>query len=208
MRSLLLILPCILAMPAANGQPGTDSLLSALYKTQDNDSLFEHLVMANRRSIYSHPEETYALYETIRRLAMERGLPKVAAAALDVQGIYFQNTGVFDSAELKYRAGLALRRALGQPILVAQSYNNLGVLNRRRGQYDSALYYYQQAFAVAEGQGDSLHMGDYLSNIGLVYQNQQDFDNAVQYNLRSLAIRQALGDTLKMAASYNNIGII
>lgn len=208
MKQLFLCLACLLVIPAANGQSKPDSLMTVFYRVIDNDSLFEAFVNSNRRRVYSHPQETNRLYNKIAEKAIEKEMPALAAVAFDVQGIFFQNTGIFDSAELMYRRSLAIRQSLTRPTLVAQSYNNLGVLHRRRGLYDSALHYFVKAFDLAETATDSILVGDYLSNIGLVYQNQGSFENAIQYNLRALVIRKATRDTVKIAASYNNLGII
>lgn len=208
MKTLFLILSSLVVVQSGAGQGDADSLLAALDNVAHDDSLFESFARSHRRTVYSQPRLAYELYRKVESVATGKGLSAVAALALDVQGVYFQNAGAFDSAEICYRQSLRLRSMLDDEKLLTQSYNNLGVLHRRKGQYDSALFYYHKSLGIAEAQQDSVLMGDYLSNIGLVHQNQQDFENAIRYNLRSLAIRLALRDTLKIAASYNNLGIV
>src|SRR5690606_27230467 len=156
MKILLIGFVCVFAAFCADCQPNFDSLKGELHRVAENDSLFKAFVMAHRRDVYSHPRATYELYRLIEALAREKALGTVEAVALDVQGIYFQNTGAFDSAELIYWRGLKVRQALGHSKQISQSYNNLGVLNRRRGRYDSALYYFHRSLEIAEAEQDSV----------------------------------------------------
>lgn len=189
-------------------QTPNDSLFQALERSLESDSLFETFAHRNRTLVFNRPEDAFGLYTEVERIALDRNLPHVAAEALDVQGIYFQNTGRFDSAEVRYSKSFQLRQSLEDPRLTARSYNNFGVLNRRRGTFDSAIYFYKKALVIAREVHDSVLIGDCLSNIALVYQNMQDHEHALAFNLDALAVREKTGDTAKIAASYNNLGMI
>ncbi|MEM7551205.1 MAG: tetratricopeptide repeat protein [Bacteroidota bacterium] len=171
----------------------------------------DHLNDLNKQAkllVYNDPVMAYTLCHEIIQKSNSLKEATACAKAHDIIGIYFQNKGVYDSAEIYYQRALDIKSKLKQPKLLAESFNNFGVLNRRKGNFNLALSYYEKALSIATKQHDSILIGNYNNNIGLVLENQGKLDGALEHHLVSLSIREKIGIEHWIAGSLNNLGIV
>ncbi len=87
-----------------------------------------------------------------------------------------------------HEEALALRRAIGDPILVIGSLEGLGQVANLQGDHEDARRYLQEALSIAEAEEDSFHRASVMWNLGVITQDSGDVATARMYYERGLEL--------------------
>lgn len=208
-RIIIAIVWFVLYSYCLNAQSSkTNQWVAELKTAQDDTNKINLLYSIAKELLYSQPDEAmrynkeaYILADSIKSMTHK-------AKCLDLNGIYHQNKGDYDAAELLYQQAFEIRRDMENPRYIAVSHNNFGVLYRKKGDYDKSEIHFVEALAISQIAKDSVSVSMITNNLGLLMENMGKYEESIDYHLKSLKIREKLKDSSAIASSLNNIGMV
>ena len=112
-----------------------------------------------------------------------------------------------DSLSLKYHLeALALKKQIGDSLLLAESYINIGNTLADLNQKDRSHNYYKLALAIYKKEKDEKGISSIYNNLGFLYQSRGDLHAALDAFQASLYIDKRLNDLGALEVSSFNVG--
>ncbi len=188
----------------------TDSL-KQLAQTTTNDSVkASALLQLAFQSIFNDSKTAWQQLNQARQLIANKPYTYLQTHATYVLAVYYDVTGMADSARFYFENGLERSLNNGFADLEVKFLNGLGLNNWNRGYYQTALDLFLKVNERNEQLEPSRQIprSTPLNNIGLIYQEMGLYEKALDYHRQALAIRLNNTALLAQAATpYNNIGI-
>ncbi len=211
-RSMSVI--CLLALLCASiptqAQVDRDSLWSVWQDTGKPDTTrgqaLQHLAWDGY--IYSRPDSAYYFAKVLLDFAEAKGLKKLIAEAVIIQGVSFGNRGDYPRALDHYQRSLRIQRSIGYIKGMANSVNNIGDIYCRQGKYNTALGYFARSLGLFESIGDQEGTALAQYNMGWAYQRMGNTGEAMAHYQRSLVISRQIGDKGQLASATSGIGMV
>lgn len=119
-----------------------------------------------------------------------------------------QRLGGYDQAQDFMEKGLALSRALGDPLMESKLLNTIGMFYTDQRNLALATENFEQSLALARRVGDLRLQAPPLANLGLVALQRSDFLAALQYSEQSLALARQIGARDGETVILANLGFI
>jgi len=101
---------------------------------------------------------------------------------------------------------LALRRALGDAILITSSTNTLGLTAMRAGDLDAAEHAFTECLELARGLGEKVYVAAALCALGEIALSQDMAEVAAERLLEALSLYRELGDERVCAECVHALG--
>ena len=186
-----------------------DSLVQAIPRTEDDSTRLRLVNEVAFYYVFNDNEKAIALITEGLAEATRKGLAFSQNELTNTKGVYFDITGVRDSARHYLELSLALSRTNGFKSIERMALNGLGLNQWNSGRFEQALKNFSEALDINRQHfPDSKESeANYLSNIGLIYQELKQFANAISYHQAALAIRDSLGLVGPKAISMANLGV-
>jgi len=146
--------------------------------------------------------------EEYYHFAKVSGNKKDEAISLNLIGVCHASAGDLEKSLDYYLRTMAVRKQIGDSIMVANTMNNIGTVYVRLGDFKKGIGYYNEALRIRTAINDSSGIAQSLNNIGVATKMKGDYATAVYYYRKSLAIKRKLNDKELIASSLNNLGEI
>ncbi len=98
-----------------------------------------------------------------------------------------------DAASGAFEESLALRREVGDQVLIAGSLNNIAEVYRKRGERDKARAMYEEAITINRALDNQSWESINCENLAWLLLEEEAYDDALRYTRRGIAIDQELG---------------
>ena len=129
-----------------------------------------------------------------------------------IEGIYFGNKGILDSALFFGRKAVKLYKNNTQTdsTNLANAYQSLGIINKLLGRYNDAIRCYNNAETIYTLKRNQNFIAYIYANKANIYFIQQDYSKAKDFQLRAINIfnQDSISYRNQLASSFNNIGNI
>jgi adenylate cyclase len=208
MKIPLFILLLVFSYPDIRAQVNIDSL----WTIYNDDSVPDVkkaqalIKIAGDGYLFSKPDSAFYFAQMLYSFAKERGLNKVMASSLNIQGASFSIRSNYPKALDYYLQSLKIHEEISNKNGMVMAMNNIGVIFKIQGDYPKALFYYLQSLKINKKISNKKGEGGILNNIGLIYELQGYYSKALDYYLKSLRIREEISNNYGIATSLNNIG--
>jgi predicted ATPase/Tfp pilus assembly protein PilF/transcriptional regulator with XRE-family HTH domain len=133
---------------------------------------------------------------------------ELRARALSAAGHTAWRLADYDSAERRYREGLALFREIGDESGQARVLDALGIVAANWGRYEEGIAFLQESLAISRRRGDVRGQMRSLNNLGIVAANQGDLEPAETYYQESWDLKRRVGDRLGEARTIGNLALV
>ncbi|MBP6697333.1 MAG: tetratricopeptide repeat protein [Flavobacteriales bacterium] len=198
MRTLrVLITLAVLAMGLdVRAQADQDSLRAIWEDTSRPDSVraWARFDMIGHVVYSAPPDSALGLARELVAFTRLHKLTIAEANALNLCGIFHNNMGQPDSAEVCYLQSLRAFTERGHKRGMGMMLNNLGIIASDKGDHSLAIEHYTNCLRIGEELGDSSLMARVLGNTGIIYDAQGDYDKAMEYYDRRIVLADAIGD--------------
>jgi adenylate cyclase len=158
--------------------------------------------------LYSQPDSAFTLAGILYDFSNRKELPKEAAKALKLKGIFYHNKNEYPKALDFYQKSLEVFESVSDKKEMTGPLNNIGLIYLEQGLYPKALGYLERSLALAEESGYKTGIANAILNVGSIYLNQGDYDNALKYHQQSLAIYEEITDLQGIATCAQNMADI
>jgi putative nucleotidyltransferase with HDIG domain len=146
------------------------------------------------------------LFESARRIAEEKNLTGMVAAALNCCALVRVARGELDQAADLYHSAQRLAEQAGDDRLATMIEQNLGTIANIHGDTPEALRRYNRALTRYQLLGDPLGAARALNNIGLAHVDLQDYKAAEDAFDRALRQAEELRDAETLGTVQLNRG--
>lgn len=207
---LVLLLNMIFCLPLTvlSNQGIEDDLMTRLENDPANAQLADTIAKKIFAEIYKNPEIASKQAERLRKFAETNEIQELTATMYMYEGIAFDFQGLYDSAFLKFDAGLQIAREHELALIQADILNNYSITLAVVGQMGASIEYALKALTLVEIGADSTRMAKVYNNLGLRYSELGFAETALDYYLKASAINERTGDTARLIKNYGNIGIL
>lgn len=207
---LVLLLNMIFCLPLTvlSNQGIEDDLMTRLENDPANAQLADTIAKKIFAEIYKNPEIASKQAERLRKFAETNEIQELTATMYMYEGIAFDFQGLYDSAFLKFDAGLQIAREHELDLIQADILNNYSITLAVVGQMGASIEYALKALTLVEIGADSTRMAKVYNNLGLRYSELGFAETALDYYLKASAINERTGDTARLIKNYGNIGIL
>lgn len=140
---------------------------------------------------------------------MEQETPtEFHAKALNGLGAFTAMQGDIESAKTLFQQSLAIRKRLGDKILIAAALNNLGTMEQENDlcDYTSARERFEESLKIYNMLGDKGGAAYSLSRLARIAYFQGDYEKAWSLYAEGLALRRQVGDPYGIAMSLQALG--
>jgi len=146
-------------------------------------------------------------------LALQRAMGEAAnkeniAFALNWLGNVALDQSNHAEAQARYAESLALRREIGNRLLISASLNNLGELARHLDDFDAARALYEESLRLKRDIGDKGGTAILINNLAGISLEQDHFLEAHVWLEESLALSQEIGDKGGIAGAQFGLGLV
>jgi signal transduction histidine kinase/Tfp pilus assembly protein PilF len=201
----------MLSLSNTFGQGVLSDSLKQLAQTATDDSVkVSALLQLAFNSIFNNSQQASQYLSEAKNMLATRPMPYSQVYYQYVLAVYYDITGMSDSARHYFEQGLAKSRADKLPELEVKFLNGLGLNNWNRGFYQTALDQFLQVLQLNQQLEAKYRIPESTpyNNLGLIYQELGMYQKALEYHQKALDIRLADGKLLaQVSTSYNNIGI-
>jgi two-component system NarL family sensor kinase len=121
-------------------------------------------------------------------------------------GLYYKNTGKYDTSLYFYKQSFELRLKLGNELNIGRSYINLLNIYKAKGDFLKAIELGQKAETIFRNIGEHAEMATVQNNLGPLFIQIGDYNKALEYYMQSLKIRERLKDSIGIANVCINLG--
>ncbi|MES2778809.1 MAG: tetratricopeptide repeat protein [Bacteroidota bacterium] len=205
---VLLILIVLLVAPAkalAQGD-GIDSMLSALQKHPQNDTIRAKLL--SDLSFAYHlisPDSTMLLskqaYDISKRLKHEKG----EADALKHWAIGSYMKSEYKQAITRNEQALAIYEKINDKKGCGAVLNNIAIIRHNEGDFATAISYYKQSLTIRKEINDKIGVAACYNNIGNTYSDMGNYSEALYHLFMGLRLREQLSPPRFIDNSLTNI---
>jgi predicted ATPase/class 3 adenylate cyclase len=117
-----------------------------------------------------------------------------------------QTQADYQQAIALHEEGLAIQRAIGQPIAIAAALNDLALAVVALGDYDRAAVLHQESLALARAHDVTFGTSAALANLGCVFYAQGDIQRARVHIEEALTLARRVDNTYAIARGLNCLG--
>ncbi len=213
-RNLLFLLVLLLNFPipmSLKGQSNEDfdnALMSRLENDPANNQLVDSITRRIFSEIYKNPEVASTEAQRLRKFAESHKNHILTATMFMYEGIAYDFRGLYDSAFLKFDAGLLIAREHNLELIQGDILNNYSITLAVVGQMGTSIEYALKALTLVERSVDSTRMAKVYNNLGLRYSELGFNETALDYYLKASTINERTSDTVRLVRNYGNIGIL
>jgi predicted ATPase/DNA-binding NarL/FixJ family response regulator len=155
--------------------------------------------------IGGHVQEGRDLLE--RALKRNQGVSSsIRGQALSLLATLARYQGDFHAAEVAGEEGLAIFRALGNPVGIAGSLYRLGYIAWMRGELNTARMHYEESLAIAQGEACKDARSETLYCFASLAFFERDVEMARRLIEESLNLSRELDDQYNIASALNILG--
>ncbi len=186
-----------------------DSLIRVIPLTEDDSTRLRFVNEVAFYYVFNDAEKAISMLDSGLYEAVAEKLAFCENELTNTKGIYFDVTGVRDSARHYLEKSLTLSRKHGFKSIERMALNGLGLNLWNTGQLEQALRNFTEALDVNRRHfpDNKESEANYLNNIGLIYQELRQYERAISYHETALAIRDSLGIAGPKAVSLANLGV-
>lgn len=183
-----------------------DNLLKSLDTVQSNELKVSILNELAWLSMYQDAEKSREHAEEALIMARQYNLEKDATYSLNSLANYWMQKGSLKKSEDFFKEALAIRKNIGDSLLIGWSYNNLANLYRTKGDQTQAFEHCLLAKNYLEVTGGKNDLAKVLTSMGLIYQKSGAFEAALRAFNEGLLIRKNINNPSSLADSYLVLG--
>ena len=182
-----------------------DSLKSEIYSSEHAEDKFEMAYQFSRRTLFSNTNEALGVLHFVLKDTLEEVKTVDLAKCLNILGVYFYHTGVYDSSLVYASQAQRVLDAL-QDSTIWYPRNTMALAYRSLGEYEHALALFYEVIEMHKRNGETTQIPERLNDIGNLFTMKKNFKKGLEIQL------QVLKDTDKnnvgfLGNVYNSIGV-
>ena len=177
-------------------------LLQEQLTTAEGATRVDLLIELAHASWYIDPRQTESAALEAHHLAVELGLQRKSAEALNHLGIAMYMLQQYDDGEDYLNQAIAEAREAKYNRVVINAYSNLGAIYSVRGQYSEALTVMYHALTwIEEHPEEGVDPWPMLNNIACTNNHIGDQDNSLAYHRRALTLAREHADDAQIGTN-------
>jgi tetratricopeptide (TPR) repeat protein/DNA-binding CsgD family transcriptional regulator len=192
----------------SQSQPQIDSLQNA-YEKAGTDTIKVKL-LGTLYNYYLYRErkkaKMYALEEM--QLSEQLDYPKGLSLGNYHLGVYYNNIGMNDSANIYYAAAMKIARDLNDIAHMSDINHAMAIQQFYKGDLDKAETMILETIEMNKQIADSVGLAISLDFLGMVHQNKGNYSIALKHIHDGLDIFQKVQDSIRLADSYVHLAAI
>lgn len=165
------------------------------------DALYGQARMYRELRRWADAEDLVVLCQEI---ATRQAAPRMAARALNLQGVLRFGQGDMDGAREMYEQAVEHAREAGDDQLIGYACQNLGVLANIRGDLREARVLYLESVGASVRSGDRTSAAMVYNNLGMVCTDLGEYLEAEIYFDRGVEMAEWIPDVPMLARLYAN----
>ncbi len=123
-------------------------------------------------------------------------------------GVFYNNTGMNDSAVFYYERAMTLARTMNDLPHMSNINHAMAIQQFYMGNLDKAEEMTLETIQMNKQSNDSTGMAISLDFLGMIHQNKGNYNIALKYIHQGLDIFQNVGDSIRMADTYTHLAAI
>jgi len=204
--AFVLLLTITTAQSQANQIAITDSLISELNATSEDDQKARLLIQLSDAYAKVSPEESLKHGNQAKDLALKIDDTNLKGLALKAIGGAKVKLWKIDEALEDLNQAYALFKNTENEDEQQRCLVLIGVAYFQKGKYAKAMEFFHKALNVFGKDNESIETANILSNIGNVHGMEKNLDKAIQYNQESLALFRKLNHNDGLTKALLNLG--
>ena len=203
----LILLSCLLVLPAQAQKKAIDSLFNLLNEEKTDTSQVNILVKLSGAYTYVNAEEAQKYGDKALKMARNLKYQPGIANAYSSIGVVHSEHGHLDQAIKNYLRGLKIAENTKNQRIVGKISLNMGTVYSKLGEIPKAKLYYGQALTIYRKLDDKNHIGTSYNNLGAIYRSEGNIDSAVIFYEMALKIFRENNNRQGMTFALGNLGI-
>lgn len=156
--------------------------------------------------IYSKPDSTLILAQSMLELAQSKGYPKWEVKAFNAIASAHWVLGNHEQSFAFYQKQLSLNEQLNDSLGIAKTFNNMALVLQDQGDFEAAKTHHEKSLAIKKELKDTNGIAKSYNNLGIIHNRLGHFPKALEMFQESLELRSATPTSRDVANTYNNIG--